>query len=194
MTFTISETTMLRGVDNQITLVISKAVNSKGLTLNNGTLNLEMKIMKQLIVTVSGLTGTEEPSDDAFKLDSCEGPSAWGAHCLVGLVPLKGTKTWRTGVAEWDQDAGTLKFTVIGKITDTGKVGDVEGDKPLTIKFTLANAHVAQPKVTTSIESCTGTNKWTTCSSSASCQKVCKVHLSRPGVFSIKRCCCGMNR
>jgi hypothetical protein len=169
MVFEIGESTMVRNTRNQITVVIWNVLNTQGITPNE----TDKRIMQPLIVTISGLTGTDTPSDSEFELDSCHGPTAWDGRCLVGLGPAQNSLLWRTGIAKWDQDAGTVSFTVLGKI-NAFSASEVYGDQPLTIKFTVDNGHAAQPKVTTSIQSCTGTNKWSTCASpSAPCQKVC---------------------
>ncbi len=195
MRFEISESTMVRERDNQITVVIWNVLNTQGMTPNE----TNTRIMQPLIITISGLTGTDTPSDSEFLLDSCDGPTAWEGNCLVGLSPQKSSLVWRRRRAKWDTDTGSLTFTVLGKI-NAFSASERYGDRPLTIKFTLENTHAAQPKVTTSIQSCTGANKWSTCSSSSVlCQKVCvyvcvNMHMCVCIYIYICKYCTGTNK
>jgi len=107
------ETSSVQGEQNNVTFSVQLRQKVTGV-------NLEGEIKDTVVVTISGLAAATPTGELPI---SCKHalPSAWldadgQSTCKLGLAPLPGSFAWRYDRAQWNQEAGTLKFTVLGAL------------------------------------------------------------------------------
>lgn len=144
----VEESTRIQGASNDVTLAVSFNGIIQGL-------NGKDQLNSPTVVTITGLTGSQTPTNSALSLQDCSGPPRWGAQCGVGLRPASSASgIWRRNVVDWNQETGTLKFTVLNDINPAGIGVDYQTSSTVYVTVRLTNRAVTQPAVTPTLQIC----------------------------------------